>query len=476
MSPETAILVEDVSKKFARSLKKAMVYGLIDIARAALIPHRFRSEGLAGRLADAAAAPAPVQAVSDSELRASEFWALRNVSLEVKRGECVGLIGGNGAGKSTLFSILSGIYGPTRGRVSLRGRFQALIALGAGFHPMLSGRENVYINAAVLGLTSKEIDPLMERIIDFAGIGAFIDAPVKMYSSGMLVRLGFAVAAHMDPDILLVDEVLAVGDAAFQQKCQEFSLNLIHSGKTIMIVAHNMLTIQAMCNRVVWLDKGRIVQQGETTSVVRDYKRFMAAQWSRASLEGEAPAGGRPAMITDVKIIQRGKPIEKELIAGEPARVEIPIVCNMDIRCARVWMHFATVERDFPIVGASMYNDGHHLYLKRGLNRVVVEFDPLPLMPGFSYRLYIGIRDLACYSMLADSYSSSILEVSEAYVPCRNGIGQTRMIGMANSAAAVPYIWKVDGGAVLHSHDVLTNNLCKSSVPETNDDEFAKAE
>ncbi len=476
MLPDTAILVEDVSKKFARSLKKAMVYGLVDIARAALIPHRFQSEGLSGRLSDAAGAPPEPAPVRDEELRASEFWALRNVSLEVKRGECVGLIGGNGAGKSTLFSILSGIYGPSRGRVSLRGRFQALIALGAGFHPMLSGRENVYINAAVLGLTSKEIDPLMERIIDFAGIGQFIDAPVKMYSSGMLVRLGFAVAAHMDPDILLVDEVLAVGDAAFQQKCQEFSLNLIHSGKTIMIVAHNMLTIQAMCNRVVWLDKGRIVQQGDTVSVVREYKRFMAAQWARSALEGEAPAGGRPAMITDVKIIQRGKPIEKALIAGEPARVEIPIECSMDVKGARVWMHFATVEKDFPVIGASMYNDGHHVDLKRGMNRISVEFQNLPLMPGFSYRLYIGIRDLACYTMISDSYSSPILDLQEAHVPCMNGIGNTRLIFMSNSAAAVPYSWIAQDGAVLQSHDVMMERSKTRQAAEESEDDLAKME
>jgi hypothetical protein len=259
----------------------------------------------------------------------------------------------------------------------------------------------------------------------------------------------------MDPDVLLVDEVLAVGDAAFQQKCQEFSLNLIHSGKTIMIVAHNMLTIQAMCNRVVWLDKGRIVQEGGTTEVVRAYKRFMAEQWSRSSMDGETPAGGRPAMITDVRIVQRGQPIEKTLIAGESARVEIPVECNMDVKGARVWMHFATVEKDFPLVGASMYTDGHHVDLAKGANKIVVTFDALPLMPGFSYRLYIGIRDIACYTMISDSYASPIMDVAEARIPCLNGMGQTRVMAMVNSAAAVPYRWTVEQGAHLRDHDVV---------------------
>lgn len=458
-----AIRVENVSKKFARSLKKAMWYGLVDIAKAGLIPHRYRSDGFHSRLNDAVRekragdqpAGAPRPQIDRNGLRPSEFWALRDVSFEVKKGECVGLIGGNGAGKSTLFSIMSGIIGPTHGRVWMRGRVQALIALGAGFHPLLTGRENVYLNASILGLTGREIDERLDKIIEFAEIGPFIDAPVKMYSSGMLVRLGFAVAAHMDPDILLVDEVLAVGDAAFQQKCQEFSLNLIRSGKTIMIVAHNMLTIQAMCNRVVWLDKGYIIQEGDTVSVVSEYKRLMTAQWAICSLEAESPPGGRPAMIIDVKIIQRGKPIEKALIAGEPARVEIAILTHMNIRGARLWLNFSTTEKEFPVFGASMYNDGHHLDLAKGSNLVIAEFDALPLMPGFAFRLYIGIRDLACCTMISDSYASPIYEVVEAKIPCRNGIGQTRFIGTASAAAAVPYRWSVSGGACLRDHDIL---------------------
>ena len=194
MTNDTVIKVENVSKKYCRSLKHTMMYGMQDIAR--------NSIGL--------------KSCSDT-LREGEFWALNDVSFEVKKGETLGIVGANGSGKSTLLKLLNGIFMPDKGRIEINGRVGALIEVGAGFHPMLTGRENIYVNGAILGMSKKEIDKKFDEIVDFADIGDFIDSPVKHYSSGMYVRLGFAIASHADLDILMVDEVLAVGDFRFKK-------------------------------------------------------------------------------------------------------------------------------------------------------------------------------------------------------------------------------------------------------------------
>lgn len=456
-----AIRVENVSKKFARSLKKAMLYGLVDIAKAGLIPHRYRSDGFHSRLNDAVRekrageqpALAPNPQIDRNGLRPSEFWALRDVSFEVKKGECVGLIGGNGAGKSTLFSIMSGIIGPTHGRVWMRGRVQALIALGAGFHPLLTGRENVYLNASILGLTGREIDERLDKIIEFAEIGPFIDAPVKMYSSGMLVRLGFAVAAHMDPDILLVDEVLAVGDAAFQQKCQNFSRTLINSGKSIMIVAHNLLVIQALTKHSLWLHEGQVQAYGDTQSVVATYKEFVQKRW-RSSRAESCVAEDRLAIIRKVIMIQEGFRVNGKLRANLPWQIHIEIAARKPISCARLWVVLGLADDNKPIMGASMYNDGHFVSLDAGTNIIILKFKNLPLQESYRYILTLGIRDYMCYHMYADSYASDELEIVDGPPPCLNGIGDARIVEPRHAIVSVPYEWEVAGGCVLHRSDI----------------------
>jgi lipopolysaccharide transport system ATP-binding protein len=212
---------------------------------------------------------------NNNRLKQEEFWALQDLSFEVKKGEVVGIIGPNGAGKSTILKLLSKIIEPNRGKIKISGRIGALIEITAGFHPDLTGRENVYLNGTILGMTKKEIDNKFEQIVDFSGIVEFIDTPVKRYSSGMYSRLGFSVAAHMDPDVLLVDEVLSVGDTAFQAKCTQKMRELLESNITIVLVSHNLSLIQILCNRAILLQKGRIIKEGIPNTIIPYYQNIV---------------------------------------------------------------------------------------------------------------------------------------------------------------------------------------------------------
>lgn len=237
MSADSLIKVQYVSKKFSKDLKRSLYYGLVDVF-----------SGVIGRSGSGA-------------LRKDEFWAVRDVSFEVKRGECLGLIGHNGAGKSTLLKMLNGLITPDEGRIEMRGKVGALIELGAGFNPILTGRENIYNNAAVIGFSKKEVDAKLDSIIDFAELREFIDMPVQNYSSGMKVRLGFAVAAQMEPDILIIDEVLAVGDLGFRVKCIN-RINELMKKTAVIFVSHAMTQVSAICNRLILMDRGTIKFEG----------------------------------------------------------------------------------------------------------------------------------------------------------------------------------------------------------------------
>jgi ABC-type polysaccharide/polyol phosphate transport system ATPase subunit len=264
-----------------------------------------------------------------------ELWALRDVSLELGRGRMVGIVGSNGSGKSTLLKVLGGILKPTAGEVSVRGRVSALIELGAGFHPEFTGRENVYINGVLLGLSRAEIRARFDEIVGFAGLEAFVDSPVKTYSSGMYMRLGFAIAVTVDPDVLLIDEVLAVGDEAFQHRCvgkiQEFKA----AGKTIVLVSHDLGSIERLCDEVVWLDGGRLQAHGEAREVVSRYLDHVAHEEARAlgveHTQAEAIArtgtgarwGSREVELTRVQLFG-GDGHERYLFeTGEPCTVHL---------------------------------------------------------------------------------------------------------------------------------------------------------
>lgn len=257
---ETLVKVENLSKKFCRRLRRSLWYGIRDIGGELTGSKRNRVK-----------------------LRKEEFWALRDIGFEIKQGELVGLIGANGAGKTTLLKLLSGLIKPDEGEITIRGKIQALIALGAGFNPILTARENIYINGAVLGFSKKEMDKLIDEIMDFAEIDEFIDMPVQSYSSGMQVRLGFAVAVNLKPDILIVDEVLAVGDASFRRKARQKMMELLHSGISVLFVSHNMAMISSMTSRCIYLDKGQMKSIGPSDQVTAQYlsdslKRAQAAQ------------------------------------------------------------------------------------------------------------------------------------------------------------------------------------------------------
>lgn len=269
-----AIRVDGISKKFGLTLRQSMKYGLRDMAQ--------RLVGRSGATGD---------------LREGEFWAVNNVSFEVRRGEALGIMGVNGCGKTTLLRILNGVYMPDRGRASLRGRVGAMIAAGAGFAPMLSGRENIYVNGALLGLSTREVDDLMDEIIAFSELGHLIDLPVKNYSSGMYVRLGFAIAALSRPDVLLMDEVLAVGDLNFQKKCFDYILKLKRSGTAIILVSHSPGAIWSVCDRGVFMNRGSVEVNGSVEDAIRAYddQNSRNAAVASAELEKIAAVNGNPA-------------------------------------------------------------------------------------------------------------------------------------------------------------------------------------
>lgn len=249
----------------------------------------------------------PLKTVKDSRRPNETFWALKDVNFEVEQGEVVGIIGRNGAGKSTLLKILSRITYPTEGEITMRGRVGSLLEVGTGFHPELTGRENIYFNGAILGMKKKEIDYKFDEIVSFSGVEKFLDTPVKRYSSGMQVRLAFSVAAHLEPEILVVDEVLAVGDAEFQKKCLGKMEDVSKEGRTVLFVSHNMAAVQKLCNKAYLLNNGKIVEKGETDSVIASYLSY-------PNQEGIVRNNGIFDLSERVNQYNNGKPIVRKVV------------------------------------------------------------------------------------------------------------------------------------------------------------------
>ena len=265
-----------------------------------------------------------------------EFWALRGVDISINRGDVVGIIGANGAGKSTLLKILTGITPPTEGEIQLRGRVASLLEVGTGFHPELSGRDNIFLNGAILGMARKEIARKFDEIVEFAGVARFLDTPVKYYSSGMYVRLAFSVAAHLEPDILLVDEVLAVGDVEFQKKCLGKMEEVTKiGGRTILFVSHNMGAVQELCTRCVMLESGQVIKQGTPAEVIDLYMSRLKRKATDVVLEEDTSL---PIQLTRMRIENRTGDLISDVEMGDDAVLAIEYIVRKSIPALSIGM------------------------------------------------------------------------------------------------------------------------------------------
>ena len=353
-----------------------------------------------------------------------QLWSLRDLSLRVRPGESVGLVGQNGAGKTTTLKLVAGISRPTRGRVQTRGRVASIINVGAGFHRELTGRENVFLNGVILGLTRREVNCRYDAIVDFAGLEAFMDTPVKRYSAGMYARLAFSVAVHVDPDVLLVDEVLAVGDAAFQDRSLRRMLAFRDSGAAIMFVSHNLAAVELMCQRVVWLDRGNVRAIGPASEVVRQYLDMAD------SLNLAADDGGAYLAIGRVEIIDdRGFPTE--VLAGD--RPFTVLVHGRAHRELREPAFVVTIRGDHgPLFAGNMAIDGNWPeYLPAGVFSLECAFGTPNLTPGM-YRVELKVKQ----NVRTNYFEPRVL--ARFAVPGAAEGGQ--------GGGDVPHHWRITGG------------------------------
>jgi ABC-type polysaccharide/polyol phosphate transport system ATPase subunit len=359
-----------------------------------------------------------------------EFWPVRDLSLTIDPGDCVGVIGPNGSGKSTLLKLITGILAPTGGELIVRGRVCSLLELGAGFHPDLTGRENIFLNGSIYGLSRAEMNERLVKIIDYAGLGDFIDTPVKHYSSGMYVRLGFAVAIHTNPDLLLVDEVLAVGDASFQAKCMESIYRFRGAGGTLLLVSHDLNAIQSLCTRAIWIENGFIAAQGHPADVVMAYKQHLAAQ-EDAQPTAAPPGGGQQWGTGEVRITQ----VEICNGAGDP--------CShfMTGDALHIRLHYASAARvEQPVFGLAIsHQNGVHIFgpntqlgaldipYVEGEGVVGYHIPELPLLEG-QYALSVAVvnqLDTITFDYHDRAYSFHVV-----HSPARAGYGLVQLPGV----------------------------------------------
>jgi ABC-type polysaccharide/polyol phosphate transport system ATPase subunit len=321
------------------------------------------------------------------------LWANQDVTLQVREGEVLGLIGHNGSGKSTLLRMMAGIQKPNKGTISIEGRVSALLELGAGFHPDLTGRENVYLNASILGMRRADIDRVFDDIVDFAGgqIPEFIDTPVKIYSSGMFVRLGFSVAVHLSPQILIIDEIIAVGDESFQRRCFEYLYKLRTEGVTIVMVSHAMGTVSSMCDRAVWLDHGRMLQEGPAPDVVAAYLDHVneTEEQHHAAAAGAATDGTRAVTIESVELLDGDGRELSSARTGGPLRIRVHLVAKEAVTGAVVGVAIRH-ENGLTLARSAMRTDPSQHF--EGASYVEIAIDELPFGAG-EFAVDVDVHD-----------------------------------------------------------------------------------
>jgi lipopolysaccharide transport system ATP-binding protein len=366
MGDDIVIRVEGLSKKYILGQRAGSAGGLRHaIEDTVTAPFR-----LAKRLVSGAKS-------SSATPEEMEFWALQDVSFDVRRGEVVGIIGRNGAGKSTLLKVLSRITEPTKGRIGLKGRVASLLEVGTGFHPELSGRENVFLNGAVLGMRQAEVRQKFDEIVAFAGVEKFLDTPVKRYSSGMYVRLAFAVAAHLEPEILIVDEVLAVGDSEFQKKCLDKMREVTDGGRTVIFVSHNLSAVAALCGRAIYLKAGKVMMTGESGPVIARYQSDVAHQEAEPVSNPAFRSGSGTHRIHEIRATSK----------DFPPRGPLEFVATIRRHAPETPFHFSMHFRDEWDVEVFAINSEYieGLSLKPGDQEVTVRI-ATPWLPPGDYR------------------------------------------------------------------------------------------
>lgn len=324
---------------------------------------------------------------------AGVFWALRDVSFRIEAGETVGLVGSNGAGKSTALKLISRIIQPSVGSVHVDGRVSALLELGAGFHPELSGRDNIFLNGTVMGMSRRTIDYKLDEIIEFADIGEFIDVPVKDYSSGMQARLGFAVAVHLDPQIVLVDEALSVGDQAFQQKCNERMLEMRRAGVTMLYVSHSLDSVEQVCRRAIWLDRGRIRMDDDAFKVANAYYKYGLERRKRNEIAPEATRpGSGEARITRVELLDADGRVTNSIPTNAAVTFRIHYHAEQAVALPAVGFAITNPTRGVHVAGPNNAQSNFRIEELRGVGSIDYRVDALPLLPG-EYRIDAAIYD-----------------------------------------------------------------------------------
>jgi lipopolysaccharide transport system ATP-binding protein len=452
---DTVLSVRGVSKKFCRNLRRSMWYGVQDLTRNLLGLRPERSSFFVPR----SSLENDEQRTTDDErrtkneerrtkneeprLRRDEFWALDDVSLDVRRGEVLGVIGSNGSGKSTLLRLLTGIFPPDRGEIAVRGRVGALIALGAGFHPHLTGRENIWLNGTILGMGREEIEAKFESIVSFSEIGSFLDAPVSTYSSGMTVRLGFSIAVHVDPDVLLVDEVLSVGDASFRAKSYARMMGFKERGRTIVFVSHDLMGVEAICTRCAWLDRGKLRSVGATSEVLSEYRLSQ----DRHLLEVTRPVAGNVCETGDIVITRAetfgdGPAPKSEFAFRERFAVRVHYLARKRVESPYFMIYVVSAETGATIFNANMLRDGGEPEALEGEGWLDIDFGPLNLYPGV-YRLRGMIRKQSSveYFALREIGAIQVVSAPEAYG--RSGRFATNYVRDGSSWVVEPqYRWR----------------------------------